>query len=473
MNLIPPFGESDTYVGRVLPRGLRVLERLGNTDDGPLYRAQYPVGPPVALILMDALGRPRDPSGVSAPSSQLAHQLRRACQIRHPNVAGLVDVGETSDGITYAVGEFLTGELLSQVLATRDALPLQEAVGICLQTAAGLQAAHRVGVVHGDVSPRTILIAQSEGDRPSVKLIRFKLDWDAEAGRGIGGGPDDRYASPERLAGSTPDVLGDVFSLGSVLYHLLTGAPPGGRLVGASIPESVGLVIGRALAPSPDSRYQTVAAFADALADAVRISDRPKPALFRHPRLVGAIGASVLAAGIWLGWSRHRAEGAGARAAQETGMRVRGGVGVARTRSATLDSARMAQGRTTTGSVPARPLPKQHERLSPPVSKVPANVAPGSTPGAEPVETGAISSPNRIAATSKGSLQKAERGDSDPGVALSPFRRAHPWAAHPKGRFYFPSSCPLALRSRELVYFASETEAQATGRSRSTEPGCS
>ena len=154
-------------------------------------------------------------------------------------------------------------------------------------------------------------------------------------------------------------------------------------------------------------------------------------------------------------------------------MRVREGVGVAQTRSATLDTARVAQGRTTTGSMSGRPLPKQRERLSLPASKVPANVAPGSNPGAEPVETGAIPSPNRIAAASKGSPHQAERGDSDPGVALSPFRRAHPWAAHPKGRFYFPSSCPLALRSRELLYFASEQEAQATGRSRSTEPGCS
>ena len=159
MNLIPPFGESDTYVGQVLPRGLRVLERLGDTNDGPLYRAQYPVGPPVALILLDALARPGDPAGVSAPSSRLVHQLQRACQIRHPNVAGLMEVSETSDGITYAVGEFLTGELLSPVLATRGALPLQEAVEICLQTAAGLQAAHQSGSFTG-------MLAANHSHRP-------------------------------------------------------------------------------------------------------------------------------------------------------------------------------------------------------------------------------------------------------------------------------------------------------------------
>jgi hypothetical protein len=472
MNVILPFGESDAYVGRVLPGGLRVLEWLGNTGDGPLYRAQYPEGPQVALTLLDALARPRDPSAVSPPSPRLAHQLRRACQIRHPNVAGLVEVGETSDGITYAVGELLTGELLSHVLAVRDAFPVQEAVDICLQAAAGLQAAHRIGIVHGDLSPRTILIAQSEGDRPSVKLIRFKLDWDAETGRGTGGGPDDRYSSPERLAGSTPDELSDVFSLGAVLCHLLTGAPPGGQQVRASIPKAVGLVVDRALAPSPDRRYRTVAAFADALSDAVKISDRARPALSRHPRLVGAIGASVLAAGIWLGWNRSRAEGNSARTAQEIGKRGREGVGPAPTRSGTLDTARMAQGRTKTGSESGRPLPKKRERPPPPVSKVPADLAPGTTPGAEPVKTGAIPSPNRMPAASKGSLHKAEPGDSEPGVELSPFRRAHPWAANPEGRFYFPSSCPLALRSHELLYFTSETEARATGRSRSTEPGC-
>jgi hypothetical protein len=60
-----------------------------------------------------------------------------------------------------------------------------------------------------------------------------------------------------------------------------------------------------------------------------------------------------------------------------------------------------------------------------------------------------------------------------PKAALSPFRRAHPWAAHPDGRFYFPSSCPLALDSPELVYFRTEQEARATGRSRSTQAGCS
>jgi hypothetical protein len=456
MDPVFPSAESDDLVGRVLPGELRVLERLGRTSLGPLYRAQRPARPPVALTLLDAPAGPPNPSAVPVPPSRL-RQLQRACEIRHPNVAALIEVGETYDGRTYVLAEFLTGELLSDVLAARGALPTHEAVDICLQAATGLQAAHGIGIVHGGVSPRTILLAQAEGDRPLVKLIRFGLDLEAEAGRSPRSGADDRYTSPERLAGSAPDEVGDVFSLGAVLHHLMTGAPPGAPLARAAIPKALGRVVDRALAPSPDKRYRTVASFAEALADAVKISTRPRRALLRRPRLVAAIGAALLAAGIWLGWSRHRADGAGARSEQEVGMRVPERVGTAPARSAPLDTARMARERPRKGSEPGRPVQKRREprALPPPVPKM----VPRTPPAAEAVETGSSPRSKAAAAASK--------------AALSPFRRSHPWAAHPEGRFYFPSSCPLALRSPDLLYFTSESEARASGRSRSTEPGCS
>jgi hypothetical protein len=457
MDPVLPSAESDALVGRVLPGDLRVLERLGRTSLGPLYRAQYPGRPPVALTLLDAPAGPPNLSAVPAPSSRLVQQLQRACEIRHPNVAALIVVAETYDGRTYALAEFTTGEPLSSVLAARGAMPTQEAVGICLQAAAGLQAAHEIGIVHGAVSPSTILLAQAEGDRPLVKLIRFGLDLDEEAGRSTRPAPEDRYASPERLAGSTPDEAGDIFSLGAVLHHLLTGAPPGAPLARAAIPKALERVVDGALAPSPDERYRTVASFADALAEAVRISSRPRHALLRRPRLVAAIGALLLVAGIWRGWSCYRADGAGARSEPEVGMRASERVGTAPTRSAPLDTTRMARARPRKGSEPGRPVQKRQEPRSPP-PPVPRMV-PGSTPAAESVVSG--------------SSWSSKRAPAAPKEALSPFRRSHPWAAHPGGRFYFPSSCPLALQSPDLLYFTSESEARATGRSRSTEPGCS
>jgi hypothetical protein len=251
-----------------------------------------------------------------------------------------------------------------------------------------------------------------------------------------------------------------VFGLGGVLHHLLTGAPPGDQLARASIPRALRLVVDRALAPAPDRRYPTVAAFAEALEEAGKFGRPPWQALSRHPRLAGAIGAAVLAAVIWLGWSRHRIEGAGARPAPEIGMRVGEEVGLAPARSAAADTARQARGRGRTGSESGRPQVKRRERQapSPAVPQAPAKVVPRST---------------SAAAGSRGSPRQPARADTGSQVAISPFRRAHPWAAHPEGRFYFPSSCPLALRSRELLYFTSEAEARASGRSRSTQPGCS
>jgi hypothetical protein len=257
-----------------------------------------------------------------------------------------------------------------------------------------------------------------------------------------------------------------------VLHHLLTGTPPGDLLARASIPEAQRLVVDRALATAPDRRFPTVAAFAEALEEAGKFGRGPW-VLSRHPRLAGAIGAAVLAAVIWLGWSRHWIEGASARTPREIGMRVGDEVGLAPARSAAPDTARLARWRARTGSESGRPQVKRRERQapSPPVPEAPAKVVP--TPVADPVVTGAVPSSKGKAAGSRGLPREPARADSGPRVAISPFRRAHPWAALPEGRFYFPSSCPLALRSHELLYFTSEAEARASGRSRSTQPGCS
>ncbi|HET9039719.1 MAG TPA: protein kinase [Gemmatimonadales bacterium] len=447
---------------------------MGRTGLGPLYRAQYPAGPPVALTLLDVSPGPEGPTAAPAVPDRLVQQLRRACLVRHPNVAGLVEVGETSDGRAYAVAEFLTGRLLSDALATRGALPTREAVDICLQTAAGLSAAHQAGVVHADVSPRAILLTEGDDHRPHAKLIRFNLGSNHQPGRGSRGGVDERYASPGRVAGSTPTELDDVFGLGAVLHHLLTGAPPDGEAARATIPEALRPVVDRALAPTPDGRYPTVAAFADELAEAGKSARRRDLAQSFHPGVAGA-AAALLAAVAWFGWGRPWVAGAHVRAAQETGMTAGESPAPAPTRSTALSAAVVKRPERR---APTAPAPKTAAVPGPtakvPLAKVlPTKVVPGPTPAANPVATGVTPKPKRIGADSVGSPQRSIRGDSSSPVAISPFRRAHPWAALPGGRFYFPSSCPLALRSHELLYFASEAEARATGRTRSTQPGCS
>jgi hypothetical protein len=110
-------------------------------------------------------------------------------------------------------------------------------------------------------------------------------------------------------------------------------------------------------------------------------------------------------------------------------------------------------------------------------SSVPARaVTLGSIPVSAPVarRVGAPPSKGRERdSTHRSGLQSSPaKRDATTGAALSPFRQSHPWAAHPDGQVYFRSSCSLALGSGDLLYFKSESEARAAGRTRSTTPGC-
>jgi D-alanyl-D-alanine dipeptidase len=236
-----------------------VVRRLGELPIGELYLAEYPDSHVEVELLVisgaDGLAHLRD-------------QLHRSARIKHPNVASVCDIGETEEGALWAAFEVLQGQLLSETLSERDDLPQYKAVGLVLQAASGLQAAHEAGLVHGDLSPDSILITSSADDRPLVKLIRF-----GSVRHGgmppAGGGRSTQYAAPECLTGQLPDERSDVFSLGAVLKHLLTGALPGAEWpLLSAVPEAVRRVLAKALEPDPDDRFQTVAAFQRALATA-------------------------------------------------------------------------------------------------------------------------------------------------------------------------------------------------------------
>jgi D-alanyl-D-alanine dipeptidase len=117
-----------SLVGRTLHAGIRVREQLRDTPLGPLYRAEYPTGLEVAVVLLGST------SADSGPLALLRQRYRDAIQIQHRNAAGIHELSETDDGLVYVVADSLTGELLSETLARRGALPLGEASELCLQT---------------------------------------------------------------------------------------------------------------------------------------------------------------------------------------------------------------------------------------------------------------------------------------------------------------------------------------------------
>jgi serine/threonine protein kinase len=473
----------DPFVGRVLPGGLRVLERMGTSSEGPLYRAQYEqTGQLVALTI---LRRPASaaPAGIPSLSEEHWLQLRRACQIRNSHVAGLLDVGETPEGLVYAVAELLTGELLSDMLLAGGTVPRPQAVDICLQAAAGLDAAHRVGVVHGGVSPQTILITPGDGERLSVKLVRFDFSaYEGDRARSVDRSADPRYASPERRAGHALDRLDDVFSLGAVLHHLLTGVPPDTGSASRAIPRALRRVVGRALAPRR-RRYSSVTAFAEDLERAAMIPTVEHRNVSQRLGWLVA-GAALIAAGAWFGWNRFGTEGADLRS--EVAVGAPDTLTDSPPLSASVDTVPPTAPEGSAPlekSAPASPPdagpapPRPPQTSAPPTESAPpkASVLPkASFPSMASAVPKDSALPNRPSPpkVSAPSPRPASR-DSSASAVVSPFRRSHPWAARPDGRTYFPSSCRLALESPDLEYFKTEAEARATGRSRSADPGCS
>jgi zinc D-Ala-D-Ala dipeptidase len=172
------------------------------------------------------------------------------------------------------VTEYLGGELLSEMLARRGALPREEALDVFLQVAAGLQAVHAAQWIHGNLSPETILLSPTGGGT-LVKLIRFAQEPSkpARSEPHVEGKGSFEYASPERLAGGEPDERSDVYSLGAVFYHLLAGVPPRLASEGRPIPNPIRAVLARALAPFPDERYQTIAELVAAITSAAESED--------------------------------------------------------------------------------------------------------------------------------------------------------------------------------------------------------
>jgi serine/threonine protein kinase len=295
------------------PGGLRVLGRLGQTAEGSLYRAEYPSGLEVALAILESAEHPGDP----ATLARMREWFERAIRIQHPNVAAVHEMGETEEGLVYLVAECLTGELLSETLARRGALPLEEALNLCRQAAAGLQAAHEVGCFHGNLSPDTILLTAAPDGRPQVKLIHFAQPSSTAVSPG--------YASPERIAGHPPDQRSDVFSLAAVLHHLITGVPPGLETGTGPIPEALSAAVSQALATEPDQRFQTIRELAASVERAAAVATRIRIPTAGRAGVLGTAAAALalVVTGLWvLRSSQGSVESASLRASEEANLPV-------------------------------------------------------------------------------------------------------------------------------------------------------
>jgi serine/threonine-protein kinase len=246
-----------------------LLERLDPAGPGDLYRARDTHrGRTVTVRVLPAAFE-------ADPDARRAFVARAQTMIAmsHPNVTTVFDVGE-QDGRLYLVFEFLKGQSLRAEMAGR-AMNVRRAVELAVQMADAIADAHAAGFIHGGLSPDSIMItAKGHAKIPPLEFAtRGGFDQNDAASR------LSDYDSPEEARGEAGDERSDIYSIGAILYEMLSTRRPPHRGAAAPsvanrhVPPEVDDIVLRAVAPNPNSRLQSTATFAAELRSVAAILD--------------------------------------------------------------------------------------------------------------------------------------------------------------------------------------------------------
>jgi eukaryotic-like serine/threonine-protein kinase len=270
----------DPLVGHTLDDKYRLEDRLGIGGMGTVYRAVHLlIDRPVAVKVLNQRFVEDE-----AARTRFRREARAAGRLQHSNAVTVTDFGETKDGYVYIVMELLEGRTLRDVLAKEAPLDTARSVSLMLQVSAAVAAAHEAGIIHRDLKPANIFIVQRAEVPAAVKVLDFgiaklaaeSLDEDdlktlTQVGAMIG---TPRYMSPEQCDGAELTPAADVYSLGVILYEMLTGTVP----FSGSTPLAIAM---KHTSEIPRSPREFVSAIPPALEDLVlhtlekRPEDRP------------------------------------------------------------------------------------------------------------------------------------------------------------------------------------------------------
>jgi serine/threonine-protein kinase len=281
-------GRRGLYTGRVVGRWL-LSEVLGRGGMGEVYAASHAetsASGAIKLLHGRALANP-------AAVERFLREAEVALKLRAPNLVEIYELGQADDGAPFIAMEKLAGHDLGWHLRRKRQLALSELVELSRQVAAGLEAAHRAGVVHRDLKPANLFLVERAGEAGDFWKI---LDFGVAKLRGSTGTLTQRaiigtpgYMSPEQAQGRDVDPRSDQFSLAAVLYRALTGrpafsgpdlpqilfdivyrAPTRPSEIVAGLPPDVDLVLAIGLAKRADDRFATPSELAQALEAAGR-----------------------------------------------------------------------------------------------------------------------------------------------------------------------------------------------------------
>ena len=255
------------FVGRVIDNRYRVLRKLGEGGMGTVYAAEHvEIGKVVAIKILHP-----HYSTEQELVERFRREARAASRIGHPNIIDVMDFGTTEDGCAYFIMEHLDGIDLADVLSHERRLDPNRSCQITIQVCRALTAAHAAGVIHRDLKPENIFLVARDGKADFVKVLDFGVARSADrttrlTNPGIAMGTPE-YMAPEQAAGGVVDHRGDIYSVGALLYEMVTGQPPqkrDGEIVGPrslrlQLSEDLDRIIVRALAQDPAQRYQSMA----------------------------------------------------------------------------------------------------------------------------------------------------------------------------------------------------------------------
>ncbi len=260
---------SDTLIGTLFDGRYQVVRKLGAGGMANVYLAEdQELGRRVAIKILNDR---------HAGDEQFVERFRReaknAAALSHPNIVSIYDRGE-AEGTYYIAMEYLDGRSLKELIVQRGPAPVTVSVEYARQILSALRFAHRHGIVHRDIKPHNVLVdAEGRVKVTDFGIARAGASQMTEAGSIVGTA---QYLSPEQARGTDVDQRSDLYSLGIVLYELLTGSlpfngdtpveiamkhlstiPEAPSAKRPEVPRDLDLIVTRALAKDPDDRYQS------------------------------------------------------------------------------------------------------------------------------------------------------------------------------------------------------------------------